>query len=294
MPTSPKRDLAVYQYLPPYHAPRLPDVPLRNYTSFAPKEPPPLNRAIDEFVQCLDRITSNTRLALCDFFYVIREIRPRVSWVDSSDFPDLCTVNKLHNTYMNLLGAMDTVHFACAKYFLALRAESESTTTHWHDAVQGFRSAFKCVAEHIARVEECWDEATAELSEYLPPGRVERFEQLLRSGIHSESYNRYPAERNKVLSLLPSLRASAQSQAAVLEDLYEELEKDIMFVDAERQLADISHANLNVALAALIWQEWGLVQYREDTRLARRWEWDARPSNFATTNLINEEEKHEP
>ncbi|KAJ7640952.1 hypothetical protein FB45DRAFT_1053605 [Roridomyces roridus] len=278
-----ERDPAVYQYLPLYKAPRPPDGHQRNFKSFAPKDPPPLTKSMDEFWQCLDRITSTTMLALSDLFYVIREIRPRISWIwrAGGHAPDLCAVDKLHWTYLNLLAAMDTVHFACAKYFLALRANSESATSY--DAV----NACKCVAEHIVLVTERWDHAAADLLEYLPLRPLERLEHLF-SGL-SVANDRYPTHRNKVLSVLPSLRVSAHSQAAVLKDLYEELEKAILLIEADGRAADLPHANLNVALAALIWHEWGLAQYREDMHFARRWDGGGGgPSDYDTTQLINE------
>ncbi|KAJ7610899.1 hypothetical protein FB45DRAFT_1066076 [Roridomyces roridus] len=287
----PKRDLAVYQYLPLYQHPRLQDSHLREFRSFEPrKPPPPLTKAMDDFLQCLDSITSNTMIALCGLFYMMREIRPPMSWawVDSSYFPDLCIISRLQETYLHLLAAMDTVHFACAKYFLALRDGSSSSR-----AVQEFRTACKRVVEHIVRVKKHWDEAAADLSEYLPLHPLERLEQLLLSGMYP-SCDHHPAERNKVLSLLPSLHRSAKSQADVLEDLYRELEKNILCIDADsRCTAELPHTALNVALAALIWQEWGLAQYRGDLHLARVWDWDAKPSNYHTTHLINESQQRD-
>ncbi|KAJ7606863.1 hypothetical protein FB45DRAFT_949348 [Roridomyces roridus] len=207
-------------------------------------------------------------------------------WKGGSGDPDLRAVDRLHNAYLNLLAAMDNVHLTCAKYFLALRA-----TTSSHDAVQEFRTACQRVAEHITRVTESWDHVVADLLEYLPLRPLERLEQLLSS--ISSSYNHYPTQRNKVLVILPSLRGSAQCQAAVIKDLYEELEKDIMFIEAERRAADLPQTNLNVALAALIWHEWGLAQHREDMHFARLWDWHGGPSDLDTTNLINGPHKDE-
>ncbi|KAJ7606793.1 hypothetical protein FB45DRAFT_435553 [Roridomyces roridus] len=172
---------------------------------------------MDDFLRDIDRITSNTMIALSELFWIMREIRPGIAcqwaWQNSSESPDLCTVDKLHHTYMNLLAAMDTVHFTGAKYFLALRAQadSESSTTSTHGAaVQEFRNACKGAAEHIDRVTERWDKVAVELTEYLPLNGLDRLEQLLLSGIY-ESCDHYPAERNKVLSILPSLHESAES-----------------------------------------------------------------------------------
>ncbi|KAJ7650169.1 hypothetical protein FB45DRAFT_1050242 [Roridomyces roridus] len=250
--TPPEWDLAAYQYLPPYKAPRSPDGQLRNFKSFELRKPsPPLNSAIHQLLKRLDDITSTTILALSDL----------------RGLPDLRAVDRLH-------------------LFPGLRADSTTSST-----VQEFRTACQRVVAHIALVTERWDHTVADLFAYLPLRPLERLEQLL-SGI-SPSHDHYPTQRNKVLSLLPSLRAPAQHHAAVLKALYEELANDILFIEAERRAADLPHTNLNIALAALIWQEWGLAQYCEDMHFARLWDSTGGPSDFDTTDLINGLQKGE-
>ncbi|KAJ7606799.1 hypothetical protein FB45DRAFT_1011612 [Roridomyces roridus] len=248
-------DLAVFQYLSAHpHDESLDVCQLRNYNSFAPRQSPGtlVKQRNRQFLRRLNSITSNTRTALGDLFSVIQEIHPPMACI--------CMDTRFLRALPDVR-ALDRLH---ATYLNLLAAM---------DKVQFACAKYFLALHHPVQAS---DAVTAQLQD-IHTACVCVAERILQV---MNCWEKTAPDLSECLPLSPLEHVG---------ELYKSLEKEILDLDGKRR--EISLTDLDVALAALIWHEEGLGQYRRDVHFARPWNlgYFAGPSsNYETFDLLYE------